>query len=423
MNESKKGRQPLADCVFRPLAAGGLILCAAFTAAAAAAVYPSAREAACLGWLVLGAGTVFVLVGGGVLWLLRSVCQRYLSPVAQAATAAAQAAARDHSAALSSIPRTCEEVALLLDAAENMGNHRAGCLLEMEGVLRRMGDGDLSARLPCGKGAECGGACGALEGMAQRLRGAVGSVRSALGQLIGQLDGLEQDMRRLSQSGQDRRQDREDMARSMERLSKRLQNRAEGAQAVSGGAEELCRYLEDYGRRIEELTRSVERISDCAAGAGTIVKTMESTAFQCSVLARTAYTEAAGAGINGKGFAVVASEMRVLASRSAQAAQEAAAMMEEMERTIREGSALTAKASRELWGVSGSSEELRRRAAGAAQEAREVREEQKAVCQAARFSAREEENQLLAARAAASASILKERAGRLRETLRVFRLS
>ena len=98
MNESKKGRQPLADCVFRPLAAGGLILCAAFTAAAAAAVYPSALEAACLGWLVLGAGTVFVLVGGGVLWLLRSVCQRYLSPVAQAATAAAQAAAGDQTA-------------------------------------------------------------------------------------------------------------------------------------------------------------------------------------------------------------------------------------------------------------------------------------------------------------------------------------
>ena len=138
---------------------------------------------------------------------------------------------------------------------------------------------------------------------------------------------------------------------------------------------------------------------------------MEATAFQCSVLARSAYVEAAGAGVNGRGFAVVASELRVLASRSAQAAQDAAAFAGEMDRTIREGSALASEASQELTGVSGSGQELQRLSAAAAEEARDVGAAEAAV------------RQVSASRTALSAKLLRERAVRLREALRVFRLN
>ena len=133
--------------------------------------------------------------------------------------------------------------------------------------------------------------------------------------------------------------------------------------------------------------------------------------------------EAAGAGVNGKGFAVVASELRMLASRSAQAAQEAAALMEEMDTSIRESASLAAVASRELWKISDGSQELRRRAASALEEVREMKGEQDAVRQAARLSAAAEEDRLLTSRAAVSATLLRERAARLREALRVFRLN
>ena len=419
----KRIRDDLTGRVFRPLALGALAVCAVLIAAAAAALYPSAREASRAGWLIFAAIAAFLLTGGGSVYLIWYVCRRYLEPVTRAAEVVRQAAGGDHSAPLSGIPRTSDETAALLDAAGDLGTQSTDCLLELERVLRKMAEGDLTASLACGKAAECGGACGALGGLSQKLRGGIGSVRSALEQMAGQLDELEQEVQKLSQTGKDRRQDREVMSRSLERLNKGLENRADDARAVRNGAEDLSRRLTDYEKKIGELSEAVERIGDCAAGAEQIVKTMESTAFQCSVLARTAYMEAASAGVNGKGFAVVASELRVLASRSAQAAQDAAILMEEMERTIREGSALTGEASRGLWHVTDGGKELCRRAAVTAQAARDMSEGQEAVRQAVRLSSLAEEDQLLASHAAVSAAILRDRAARLREALRVFQLS
>ncbi len=413
----KKRKNPLAERVFRPLAAGAAVLCGVSAAAVAAVARPASP------WLVAGTVACFAVAGGVSIWLIRRICRRYLVPVAQAAEVVVQAAAGDHSASLSAIPRTSEEVAALLDAAGDMSLRRTDCLTELETVLHQIGEGDLTVRLSCGRSGECGGACGALDGMAQNLRGAIGSVRSALEQLSVRLDELEQTSGQLSGNAQNRGQEQEALRRSLDRLNKNLESRGEEARSVSAGTEKLAHTLADYGQRLEELVQAVDRIADCAAETGKIVKTMESTAFQCSVLARTAYVEAAGAGINGKGFAVVASEMRVLASRSAQAAQDAAALMAEMDQTIREGSAQATSASRELLFTVDSAQALHRQAARTAFAAGEAGEAQEVARQAVRLSAARAEDQRMAAQAAASARALQERAARLRETLRTFRLN
>lgn len=417
----KRSRKTLADRVFYPLAAGAVALCALLIAIGTAVAWQA--DAAAGSRLLAGAVVLFGLTGGGSVWLIRLICRRYLLPVTKAVDIIVQAAAGDHSSKLSAVPRTSDEAAAMLDAAGDMGERRTGCLLEMETVLRRIGEGDLTACLPCGREAECGGACGALECMAQNLRGNIGSIRSALDQLAGRMDELERETGQLSQNAQDRRQNQEELKNSLERLNKRLDSRAAGVRAVSGSAEELHRRLADYDQRIGELNQAVERIADCAAEAGGIVKAMESTSFQCSVLARTAYVEAAGAGINGKGFALVASEMRVLASRSAQAAQDAAAFMEEMNRTIREGAALVDDASRELVNIAGSGQALCRRAAYAADEAAEIKEAWEAAGQVLRLTAAGAEDQLLASRTASSARLLQDRTSRLRDALQAFRLN
>lgn len=413
---------PLVRLVCRPLAAGMAALCALLIILAAAAAWPAAREAKALWLLFLLAALALGASAGVILLLLRYVSRRYLIPLSDAASAAALAAAGDLTGPVNVIEPTSPETASLLEAVKEMEVRSTACLTELEETLDRLAGGDLTARMSCARTAECGGVCAAMDGAAEKLRGAVGTIRTALEQMSGPLDALAEDAGALEECASGQQQASGALLRSLERLSGQLRRRAEGAEGVSSAARSLRARLEDYDRRQEELSQAVERIGECAAEAGKIVKAMEAASFQCSVLARTAYVEAAGAGVNGKGFAIVASELRMLASRSAQSAQDAAAFMEEMDRTVRESASLAASAAREVRSLTADGEAVCRRAAGAAREAGQTEELKESVRQAAGLDEAVDRSLTRSGRAAQSALAIKKRVGRLRDALGVFRL-
>ena len=79
---------------------------------------------------------------------------------------------------------------------------------------------------------------------------------------------------------------------------------------------------EHGGTVVEDAVEAMHRIQKSSQEVGQISSVIDGIAFQTNLLARNAGVEAARAGDAGKGFAVVANEVRALAQRSADAARE-----------------------------------------------------------------------------------------------------
>lgn len=425
MEKEKKaqGLPPLASRILRPLGMGMLLLSTILTLLAAWAVYPAARAEDKIWHLILLTAVIFTLSAVCMILLLHHVAKKYLEPLSKAVNEITLAASGDLTGPADPIPCTTYEVEALLRALGDLSEQNTACLSKMEDTIAQIASGDFTAQVDCLRALECGGVCAALDGAVDRLRGAIGSVRTALEQITGPLDVLEQDAAYLEESAAGQQQTRDALLRSLEGLNKQISCRSDGMQTVSNDIRALRIRLDEYTHRQEELSQAIGHITECAGAAREIVRAMESASFQCSVLARTAYVEAAGAGINGKGFAVVASELRMLASRSAQSAQDAAAFMEEMERTIRESAALAAAAVREANRLTDSADGICRSADDAAQNAGQMENLRSTVRQAAELDGLAEKDLAKAGNAARTARLVKQRVGRLREALRAFKIN
>ena len=91
------------------------------------------------------------------------------------------------------------------------------------------------------------------------------------------------------------------------------------------------------------LGSAMDRISQASEETSKIVKTIDEIAFQTRILALNAAVEAARAGEAGAGFAVVAGEVRNLATRSAEAAQQTARLIEDTVQKSGDGADLVKK--------------------------------------------------------------------------------
>ncbi len=121
----------------------------------------------------------------------------------------------------------------------------------------------------------------------------------------------------------------EQTAQSMDELSTMTRNNAEHSREAALLMGDVDARVSESNAALGEMVGSMRLIEQSSEKVAHIIRTIDEIAFQTNILALNAAVEAARAGEAGMGFAVVADEVRNLAQRSAQAAKDTTALIEE----------------------------------------------------------------------------------------------
>jgi len=136
----------------------------------------------------------------------------------------------------------------------------------------------------------------------------------------------------------------EETAASMEELNSTVQQNADNARQANQLAQSATTVAIKGGEVVAQVVGTMKEINDSSKRISDIISVIDGIAFQTNILALNAAVEAARAGEQGRGFAVVASEVRSLAGRSADAAKEIKALINDSVLRVGHGTALVDQA-------------------------------------------------------------------------------
>jgi len=224
-------------------------------------------------------------------------------------------------------------------------------LSEATAVLDKIAARDLSARMS-------GTYRGDMEKIQRALNEAAENLHGSLVQVSSAAEGVAAASMQISKGSQIIAQGAIGQADSLNEISSNLQELSAMTKQNASHAKEAKRMIDEAQgsaakgvKSMSSLSSAIEKIKQSSDATFKIIKTINEIAFQTNLLALNAAVEAARAGDAGKGFAVVAEEVRNLAIRSAQAAQNTEAMIEESVRSAEEGVGLNQLVLRDLQDV------------------------------------------------------------------------
>jgi methyl-accepting chemotaxis protein-1 (serine sensor receptor) len=211
-------------------------------------------------------------------------------------------------------------------------------------IAIQVAEGDLTGKVEQRSSSEIGQLLAALDKMKTNLaaivaevRGSTDTISSASGQIAaGNMD--------LSDRTGEQAGSLEETASSMEELTGTVKQNAENSRQANILAQSASEVAIKGGVVVSQVVGTMGSINDSSKKIVDIIGVIDGIAFQTNILALNAAVEAARAGEQGRGFAVVASEVRNLAQRSAAAAKEIKALIDDSVDKVGSGAKLVDQA-------------------------------------------------------------------------------
>ena len=294
---------------------------------------------------------------------------------------------------------------------------------EITDSLNEMQDGNLDIRLKKEYTGEFTKIKVALLDLSDKLTGLIGSIRISSDQVSSSAENVSAGAQNLTRGSMEQASSIEELSATINDISDRIRKNAENAAKANEAAANSQEEIIKSDGQMQDMKASMNRINEKSAEISKIIKTIDDIAFQTNILALNAAIEAARAGEAGKGFAVVADEVRNLAQKSAEAAKDTTALIDDTVKAVEQGSRLADNTANSLHEVVSGQKELSllisEIAAASDEQANAVSQVTTGIDQ---ISSVVQTNSATAEESSAASSELNDQARNLREQISRFRL-
>ncbi|MGB9990607.1 methyl-accepting chemotaxis protein [Massilia sp. SM-13] len=295
---------------------------------------------------------------------------------------------------------------------------------EAVALAETVAQGDLTVSISTARRDETGRLLTALQNMVQALTRTVGTVRQGTDAIATSSAEIAAGNLDLSRRTEQQAASLEETASSMEELTSTVRQNADNARQANQLVVSAADYASQGGQVVSQVVETMDAIKGSSGKIVDIIGTIDGIAFQTNILALNAAVEAARAGEQGRGFAVVAGEVRTLAQRSAAAAKEIKALIDDSVSKVDAGGRLVDQAGATMDKIVASVQQV----ADIMNEITSASQEQSAGIDQINLAVVEmdtvtQQNAALVEEASAAATSMQRQAAQLAETVAVFRLA
>ncbi len=234
---------------------------------------------------------------------------------------------------------------------------------------------------------------------------------------------LSQDSHHLAEGSRRQSESVENLSLSVRRVTEKAEQNAALAQQALDLVNNIQNNAKTGREKMHQMIQAAQAINASSQSIGKVIKVIDDIASQTNLLALNASVEAVRAGHHGRGFAVVAEEVRNLAARSAQAAKETGALIDDTMQKAALGTSIAETTSTALEEIVAGVEESNAIIRDIAALSREQKEDiQGIISDVAHVETIVEQNNSIAARSANAAAEISSQSSYQMEMVQQFRL-